>query len=447
MIAASFDFVSVIGNRILVGTIELQCTEAGSNIAIVAADDLGFDPYRDGFVADCESISQFPIEAIATIYQLCSTDADCDDDNACTEEYCDEGTDRCVYSKLPDDTPCDDGVTCNDPDICVDGQCVFQGEPCCEITIDPKTAEAYYGETIQFTVSEKGDCNPTTPCYTWEVLASGGTGNTTERYSWAAAAAAGTDNTAGGGVIDANGLYTAGDSVGTDIVRVTDGCSNGAPYDEAEVTVTGPPPTTTTTSVRPTTTTTSIETECDEDIDCTDELFCNGAETCVGGICQDGTPVACTDDGQFCNGTESCSEQADACVSSGNPCGTTQSCNETTDACEQLARIDSLLPPSWYQSRWIPLIRHLRIVGSGTSFQARESKVTFEPNIAVFPFFSRVVDEENILIWTYIMPQWLTRPLEGPVQVTVTTGSEVVSADWDINLLPFPLDQEGADLE
>jgi hypothetical protein len=93
------------------------------------------------------------------------------------------------------------------------------------------------------------------------------------------------------------------------------------------------------------------------------------------------------------------------------------------------------------------LIRPLRIVGSDTSFQARESKVAFEPRIAVCPFFLRVLDEENILIWTYIMPQWLTRPLDGPVRVTVTTGSEVVSADWDINLLPFPLDQEGADLE
>ncbi len=34
---------------------------------------------------------------------------------------------------------------------------------------------------------------------------------------------------------------------------------------------------------------------CSVDADCDDGLFCNGPETCNGGTCQAGTPVACSD--------------------------------------------------------------------------------------------------------------------------------------------------------
>ncbi len=428
--AANFNFVTVTNNRILLGTIELECADAGSNIEIVAADSLGFFPYDDGFISDCDLTSQFPLDAAATIYQLCSADADCDDDNTCTEEYCDTDTDRCVYTALENGTPCDDGVSCNDPDICVDGVCVFQGDPCCEVTIDPKTADVYFGQTIQFTATEKGDCNAT-PCYTWEIAVAEGTGNTGNLT---------------GSTINASGLFTAGDTAGEDIVRVTDKCSNDAPFDEATVTVTGSA--TTTTVIWPTTTTTIVA-ECNEDADCDDDVFCNGAETCEDGVCQDGTPVDCPDDGQFCNGTESCNEQTDACVSSGNPCGAGTVCNEATDTCDPLvlASIKELLPPSWFQSRWVPILRLLRIIGSNTNFEARVSEVTFEPERAVWGFRPRVTDEENIRIWVYILPQWFSRPLDGPVEVTVTTGSEVVSANWDIELLPFPLDAGSKELQ
>jgi hypothetical protein len=271
LFAAHSDFVPVIGNRILLGTIELQRMKAGSNIAIEAADDLGIDPYTDGFMKDCELGFLYPIEAIATIYQPCSADVDCDDNKLCTEEYCDEVTGRCVFSVLADGTSCENGI------------------------------------------------------------------------------------------------------------------------------------------------------------------FCDGAKTCVGGVCQTGTPVDCPDDGLFCTGTESCDEDADQCVSSGNPCGDGQFCNEATDTC---AAIEALDPPSWYQVRWVPLIKRLSIVGSNTHFEARVSKVTFEPKRAVFLFFPKVDNEENITLWTYIMPQVLTGLLSDPVKVTVTTGSEVVSAGWVIELLP-----------
>ncbi len=119
-------------------------------------------------------------------------------------------------------------------------------------------------------------------------------------------------------------------------------------------------------------------------VPCDDGLFCNGVDTCTGGVCMhagspcpdtecstcqentdscvdpagtpctddtnectvdqcdgagvcahpneiDGTP--CSDDGLFCTGVETC--QGGGCVSSGNPCPGTQcnTCRENTDSC------------------------------------------------------------------------------------------------------------------
>jgi hypothetical protein len=50
---------------------------------------------------------------------------------------------------------------------------------------------------------------------------------------------------------------------------------------------------------------------CTGNPDCDDGLFCNGAETCVTGTCQAGTPPNC-DDGVACT-TDSCNEASDAC--------------------------------------------------------------------------------------------------------------------------------------
>jgi len=77
---------------------------------------------------------------------------------------------------------------------------------------------------------------------------------------------------------------------------------------------------------------------CTENPDCDDGLWCNGVETCVGGICQAGT-AQCPDDGLFCTGVESCDEDLDQCVSSGDPCVdgsacTDDICDEDLDECE-----------------------------------------------------------------------------------------------------------------
>jgi hypothetical protein len=105
------------------------------------------------------------------------------------------------------------------------------------------------------------------------------------------------------------------------------------------------------------------------------------------------------------------------------------------------------VPPFEFQSRWFPLLRQLRIIGSDTNFEEGVSKVAFEPVKAVWGFRPKVADEENIRIWVYILPKWFSGPLDGSVEVIVTTGSEVVSSDWEMGLLPFPLDKEGEELQ
>jgi hypothetical protein len=109
-------------------------------------------------------------------------------------------------------------------------------------------------------------------------------------------------------------------------------------------------------------------TGCTIDADCDDGLFCNGAETCVAGTCQAGTPpgcddsVGCTDDscneasdscdnvandancddGVFCDGAETCDAVNDCQEGTPPTCDdgvgcTDDSCNAGTDSCDNIA--------------------------------------------------------------------------------------------------------------
>ncbi len=100
---------------------------------------------------------------------------------------------------------------------------------------------------------------------------------------------------------------------------------------------------------------------CTSDAQCSDGLFCNGAETCnLGtGVCESGTApncndgVSCTNDscnestdscdnapddsacdnGLFCDGVETCNAST-GCQDNADPCSGGQTCNESTDTCE-----------------------------------------------------------------------------------------------------------------
>ncbi len=97
--------------------------------------------------------------------------------------------------------------------------------------------------------------------------------------------------------------------------------------------------------------------ECAGDPQCDDGVFCNGAETCVSGTCQPGTPRDCNDsvdctadscnestdacdhvpndalcsDGLFCDGAETCHVTL-GCQPGGNPCPG-RFCDDGLDAC------------------------------------------------------------------------------------------------------------------
>ena len=107
--------------------------------------------------------------------------------------------------------------------------------------------------------------------------------------------------------------------------------------------------------------------QCVSDSDCDDGQYCNGAEVCVAGVCEPGSPVDCNDgisctvdqcnemtdscenqpddtrcdNGQFCDGVETCDALLDCqaglppATDDGVGC-TIDSCNEATDSIEHI---------------------------------------------------------------------------------------------------------------
>jgi len=67
----------------------------------------------------------------------------------------------------------------------------------------------------------------------------------------------------------------------------------------------------------------AVKSPCSSDTQCSDGLYCNGAEKCVSGVCQAGTAIVCSSD-QCNNGV--CDENLKACVAQPKPGGTT--CND-----------------------------------------------------------------------------------------------------------------------
>jgi Low-density lipoprotein receptor domain class A len=66
---------------------------------------------------------------------------------------------------------------------------------------------------------------------------------------------------------------------------------------------------------------------------CDDGVFCNGADTCLEGLCSEHGGDPCDDDGVACNGDESCDEEAGRCVSSHDVCNPAETCDVDQDLC------------------------------------------------------------------------------------------------------------------
>jgi len=66
---------------------------------------------------------------------------------------------------------------------------------------------------------------------------------------------------------------------------------------------------------------------------CSDDVYCNGNDTCLAGVCDQHAGDPCPDDGQYCNGDESCDEVNDECDHAGDPCSEPRYCDEDEDDC------------------------------------------------------------------------------------------------------------------
>jgi hypothetical protein len=228
----------------------------------------------------------------AMICQSCTEDDHCDDQLACTSDSCLEG--ECQHS-LNHDLCADDGNFCNGIEICdpVSG-CTSSGDPC--------LLEGLYCNQDQSRCDqcqEDGHCDDNVAC---------------------------TQNTCVEGaclfVVDPSlcaddGLFCNG----TEFCDPALGCSsNGDPClaqnqvcDEANDSCTG----------------CGSNDECDDGIDCTEDL-------CQSGFCtHQAHDVFCADNGFYCDGSEACDPTL-GCISSGDPCqALSLVCDEDQDACGQ----------------------------------------------------------------------------------------------------------------
>jgi len=54
---------------------------------------------------------------------VCTTNADCDDNNPCTTDVCTPATGLCQSTPVPDGTSCDDHNACTIGNVCTSGRC------------------------------------------------------------------------------------------------------------------------------------------------------------------------------------------------------------------------------------------------------------------------------------------------------------------------------------
>src|SRR6185369_15811311 len=108
----------------------------------------------------------------------CTTVAECDDANPCTDDLCDTSL-GCVHADVSN--LCDDGNACSTPDACNDGVCVGGAvaagcTSCQEIATVPPNGGTFVG-TTSGTGSSTGSCGSTGPSpermYRWTPAASG----------------------------------------------------------------------------------------------------------------------------------------------------------------------------------------------------------------------------------------------------------------------------------
>ena len=89
--------------------------------------DCGFLPGPDG--GECDDGNDCTDDDRCQGGKCKGDGLDCDDDNQCTTDGCD-AFGECLWTKLENGTPCDDGSLCTETDWCKDGGCIGQSDKC-----------------------------------------------------------------------------------------------------------------------------------------------------------------------------------------------------------------------------------------------------------------------------------------------------------------------------
>jgi hypothetical protein len=290
---------------------------------------------------------------------------DCNDNNPCTTDLCSGG--GCQNIMVTNGTSCPDANPCNGVETCQNGVCTGaaplicdDGNVCTTDSCDPASGCRYVAVTNGSGCGDGNLCNGNELCQ-GGVCTGGGALNCNDGSvctidSCAPALGCQHGNLANGTSCTDGNVCNGAESCQNGV------CGGGTPLDCND----GNPCT---------------ADSCDpvlgcgsspvpDGTSCADGNACNGAETCVGGTCQGGTPPNCDDvnvcttdscdpfvgcrnvavpdglscaDGTVCNGAETC--QAGVCTGGtplncddGNPC--------TTDTCNDAAGCQTTLVPN-----------------------------------------------------------------------------------------------------
>ncbi len=253
-------------------------------VGAIGTFTIDFVPLPDTALYDPDLLFIWPLDIVpALITVTCETDADCDDNNACTDDDCDAGG-TCIntpnYNPV---TQCCDPATGNVAIIDDQNDCTVDvcDEATGVVSHDPAAAGAACGDP------DDTDCDLADTC--------DGAGNCQDNIQPAG---------------------TACGDPGSSECDAPDECDGAGTCDtnyEPAGTACGDP----------------------SDTDCTDPDTCDGSGTCQTNNAPNGTSC---DDGQYCNEGESCT--AGICsggtpvdCDDGIPC-TTDTCNEDTDQCD-----------------------------------------------------------------------------------------------------------------
>lgn len=204
---------------------------------------------------------------------------------ACAADEGPESNDPPTQGECQSDAECSDGVFCNGAEVCANGSCAAGTAPDCDDDIACTADSCDGSEDACVHVTQDAECDDGSAC------------NGVESCDVAAGCVAGTPVDCVDDGIDCT-VDACAEPNGTCGYSPSDAlCPPGETCVVEQGGCTPKPP-------------------CAIDADCDDGKACNGVETCLAGVCEQGEPLAC-DDGISCT-DDTCDAELDACLHAPN---------------------------------------------------------------------------------------------------------------------------------